>query len=111
MSAQFVWSAQDVCRMRLCAAAGCPDEASGSGIALCARHDREHRAGLHVKLHVTPEPGEPVLWCSTCKQDKPDREFSTRAATKGSTQRRGRYYACRDCESRARRADKGKRLR
>lgn len=111
MSTQFVWSAQDVCATRLCAASGCPDEASGSGIALCPRHDREHRAGKIVKLHHTPPPGEPCLWCSTCKRDLPDEAFSKRPATKSSSQRRHRYYACRDCEARAQRSDKRKRTR
>lgn len=97
MSAQFIWSPQDL-NTRLCAAQNCPDESS-IGHALCTRHERARQAGRSVPLHELPAQQEPKLRCSACFAWLPDASFPPHNGKVGGPvrDRRGRHWRCHDC--------------
>lgn len=98
MMTTHIWSAHEIGNTRLCIARNCEDDAL-TGWSLCARHDRQHRAGRTVELHAAPTQLEPTLRCSSCTKWKPDRYFSitTKAVGGPPIDRRGRHFRCQEC--------------
>lgn len=107
----MIISAHYLCVTRLCRAEGCENDAENYSRLCyrCARRD-------DVRIHVIPVPLEAILWCSICRQDKPDEQFAMRPTTGEASggrtsNRRGRYYACLKCEALARRQERAKRAK
>lgn len=100
----MIVSANDLARTRTCRAHSCPDDAEHYSL-FCGSHDRRHKAGVEIPLHVVPEPQGPVLLCGTCREWLPDEAFTPRKAGDPgySANRRGRLSECRACHSRKRR--------
>ena len=102
-------SAHDLTKLRLCRAAECGNEAEPYS-RLCWTCQRRE----HVRLHTPPPPAPPTLRCLACGHWKPDQDFGllsdTRISAGGSpSDRRGRFWSCRACDAKRKRASRAKR--
>lgn len=107
----MIISAHYLCITRLCRAEGCERDAENYS-RLCYRCQKRQ----DVRIHTPPPQGEPTLWCSQCRRDKPDTEFpykdtAGKASGGRTSQRRGRYYACLKCADQARTDEASKRAK
>lgn len=96
MSAQFIWSPNDLAT-RTCQAPNCPETADGFW-GLCTRHAKQQDAGARIPIHAV-ENQEPVLRCSACSAWLPDKHFPLTDKRIGGPpkDRRGRSHRCQDC--------------
>jgi hypothetical protein len=96
-------NAQDIGVTRLCAAAGCENDAE-HGWAICRWCEQRRARGARIVLHEVIQPRVPdttlELWCTSCQEWLEDAVFPLCTAERT---RRGRHKECRSCQARRRR--------